>query len=633
MLEDEATAHDPMPAPPWANGTFIWRLCLADRVDALEEAQRTIAAVANRLDHAVEQIVFLSGALGADEGRLPWDGVWPHWQRLTYRIGGGWTELARFMVAMRDQHRAHISFHVNCTDVNAGLRLYPETREFFARLRDARAIFARPQGVNAQPWFGLPYVPEAIPEGDASDIFAMVNYQRFWESGLAREQIDGLFGCLPYLPPLLYVDVLGPLGWCIHPGYPDGELGGSQATQRAGIQSIVRYIRACGSEVAGESPARLTEHGDPPIRYSWGHGGLSRNDYGLIGSGYGMGACSRRGGKAMQVYGNQGSYHLQCGDRAPALVVQGWESMAATKDANEHDSADLLRSPAVDGLREWGNVDDLVRGFHFTVAPELYHIGCRSARLPGGSNWERLDAAEGRVRLDALTLRAPNGSLQVHEAEAAVVLGSARIFDDAWASGGKTVGRIDEALGNGVEFAFDVPAAGSYTGFIRYASVGGGILGLCLDDEPVRRIELPDTGAWQHHGDHPVTLLLSAGQHRLRLQCERIYAAWSDGARAEWTLAGGFRAWCGEVILGIAGDRFCPDTWSGQQRVLLYSEHGGERVWTLPQAWAGVRQARLIPLIDSGRDPAQARRVPVNGLHCRLTLKANQAAVLTPVSD
>ena len=102
--------------PNWARGTFIWRLCLADRADTLVEAAETIAAVANSLDHAVEHIVFLSGAIGADEGRLPWDVVWPYWQRLTWRIGGGWEELSRFMVEMRDRHRTRISFHVNCTE-------------------------------------------------------------------------------------------------------------------------------------------------------------------------------------------------------------------------------------------------------------------------------------------------------------------------------------------------------------------------------------------------------------------------------------------------------------------------------------------------------------------------------------
>src|SRR5690606_21599827 len=117
-------------------------------------------------------------------------------------------------------HQAYVSFHMNITDVNVGLNQYPETREFFARLRDERAIYARPQGVNAQPWAGLPYVPQSIPDGDESHMFALVDYTRLWDSGIAKEQIDGFFAQLSFLPPLLYVDVLGPRGWCIHPGYP-----------------------------------------------------------------------------------------------------------------------------------------------------------------------------------------------------------------------------------------------------------------------------------------------------------------------------------------------------------------------------------------------------------------------------
>jgi hypothetical protein len=613
-------------APSWARGAFIWRLCLADRADSLEEAAETIAAVANRLDHAVEHIVFLSGAIGADEGYLPWDGVWPYWQRLTWRVGGGWEELSRFMVEMRDRHRAHISFHVNCTDVNAGLRLYPETRAFFERLVEAKAVYARPKGFNAQPWFGLPYVPQTIPEGDASEIFAMVHYQRFWDSGLAKEQIDGFFGRLPYLPPLLYVDVLGACGWCIHPGYPDGELGGSKASQLAGIQAIVKYIRDCGSEVAGESPDRLREHTDPPIRYSWGHGGLSRNDYGQIGTGYGMGACARRGGKPMHVYGNQGSYHLQCGDSVPDLIKRGWEPMAADGQAVAGAFVDPLRSPQVDGLRDWGTVDDLIRQFHFTVAREHYHIGCGAERLPGGPTWERLDEAEGRVRVDALTLRLPDGSLTVHEAESATLLGSARIIEDTWANGGKAVGDLDEALGNGVEFAFEVAAAGEYAVFLRYASVGGGVLGMRLDDGPIQRIELADTGAWQHYGDQAQRVELAAGTHRLCFRKERIYAEWSDGARAEWTLEGGFRAWHGDVELGVAGDRFTPDIWSGERRILVFSAEGCEREWQLPAGWANAAEVSYYPLTAAGR--GNPVRLPVRGGRVKLTLAPGASGMI-----
>ena len=160
--------------------------------------------------------------------------------------------------------------------------------------------------------------------------------------------------------------------------------------------------------------------------------------------------------------------------------------------------------------------------------------------------------------------------------------------------------------------------------------MGGGALRLQVDDTSLLRLELPDTGAWHHYGDHPVALRLSAGTHRLRLQHERLYAEWSDGARAEWTLATGFRAWHGEVTLGIGGDRFCPDIWSGQQRILLYSEQGGERVWTLPDNWAGFKTVQLIPITGIGRDLVQAQIVVVDGGQCRLALQPNQSAVLIP---
>jgi len=385
--------------PAWARGTFIWRLNLADRPDALVDGAEAIAAVANRLDHAVEHIVFLSGAIGADEGKLPWDGVWPYWQRLSYRIGGGWEELSRFMVAMRDRHRAQVSFHVNCTDVNAGLRLYPETRAFFERLVEAKAIYARPQGFNAQPWFGLPYVPETISDADPSHMFAMVNYQRYWESGLAKEQID-----------------------------------------------------------------RLYEHTAPPIRYSWGHGGLARNDYGQIGSGYGTGTCDHHGDKGMHVYGNQGSYTLH-------LINRGRQPMT------------------VDGK------------------------------------------------------------------EAA--------------------------------------------------------------------------GTWSHNGDHALKLSLCAGPHRLAFRKERLYAKWSDGAEAEWTIEGGFRAWHGDMILGLGGDRFCPDTWSGEQRILIYSQDGSDRRWTLPENWAEVDAALLHPLTSGGR--GDAVRLTIKDRQVVLSLLPQVPYVLVPM--
>jgi hypothetical protein len=38
-------------APPWALGSFIWRLSLPDQANALEEASSAIAKVQNLLDH------------------------------------------------------------------------------------------------------------------------------------------------------------------------------------------------------------------------------------------------------------------------------------------------------------------------------------------------------------------------------------------------------------------------------------------------------------------------------------------------------------------------------------------------------------------------------------------------------
>jgi len=616
-------------APTWSQGTYIWKMNLADRPDSLLEAREAIAAVANRLDHAVEQVIFLTGATGGDKGALPWDSVWPWWQGITFRIGGGWQELSTFMTDMRDQHRAHISFHMNITDVNVGLNQYPETRAFFERLRDEKVIYARPEGYNAQPWHGLPFVPQEIPEGDEAHMFALINYKRFWDSGMAKEQIDGFFERLPYLPPLLYVDVLGPVGWCIHPGFPDGDLGGSLETQLEGAQNIVRYIRECGSEVGGESPDRLVEHRDPPIRYCWGHGGLSSNDYSCIGSAYGMGAMGKRGGKAMQVYGNQGQYHLQTGPTVPAALNSGWDPMRLDRTTDTQWSSPL-RSPEVDGLREWGNVNDLIRQFHLTVASELYHIGTTSQRLPGGDSWDLLDVAEGRARIDALTVRAADQTLILYEAEDAELLGTASVIDDHWASAGRTVSDIDLALGNGVAFSIDVAADGEVDCFLRYASVEGGILRCQVDGEDPTRLELVTTGEWNHYGDQLIRLTLSAGKHRISFQRDRVFAEWSDGSKAEWSVDSGFHAEHDDVCLGFDGDRFTPVTWKDEKRILIYSTKGSERTWVVPEDWKEIAEAHLFILGDTGREIETAQTITFSDRKCHLGLRPETAYVLLP---
>lgn len=582
-------------APRWANGSLIWKMSLPDQRDALGEAEDKIRAVCNLTDSAVRQIVFLNGAVGVDEGYFAWDGSWPYWSRPSYRINHDWRYLGDFMVRMRKQWNTEVSFHVNLTDVNVGLALTEETRAFFKKLRDNKCIYTRPKGRNAQPWFGLPYVPQEIPleeeapDGrrklDASDIFAMVDYKQLWDSGLAREIIDGLFSRLPYVPSLLYVDVFGPVGWCIHPGYPDGALGHNRQTQIEGMRLIRDYIRKCGSDVAGESPDRLV---DLDADYSWSHGGLSTNDYSRIGSGFGMGAMGgTRGAKGMHVYGGQGGYHIQCGESVPKMLLNpGFESK--------------VQSRKYDGIREWGTSDDLVRGFYLTVIQELYHIGGGHVRLPGGPVFTRLDEACGRARINAVTVVDGKGTEWVADATGAQISGSCRIEDDTWAVGGKTVAGLDQALFNSVRFTVDVPFAGLYKLFVRYSSVGGGRVSLMVNEGDKSELNLPNTDAWHFYGDVPVEKCLEKGVNTVTVIHDRIFAQWSDGTEAVWDETG-LKIWNDGMIFAENGDRIWPDSWSGEKRLFLYSEKGGRTRWTLPEGYLAGTCFTLHRLTAEGR--------------------------------
>lgn len=583
-------------APNWARGTFVWRMCLADEPNALEEARRQIAAMHYLLDGSVRQLVFIMGVFGMDSGALPWDGSWPYWNRLTYRVNHDRKYLSDFMLEMRDRYNAQISFHVNLTDANVGMAYSEETRAFFEKLRANRCLFVRDKGINAHPWFGLPHVPDHIPvekntmdafaPGDASDIFALVDYKQFWDSGLAREMIDEFFSRLPYVPPVLYLDVLNLRGWCIHPGYPDGKLGHSRSTQIEGRQNIVEHVRRCGSEVGVEVPETMDE---VPTSFGHSHGGLASNDYSRICGGFGMGnKTALRDCKGMQVYGNQGGYHFQCGPRVPELLLR----------FGQFENGKL--SPARDHLREWGDVNDIAAGFYLAAIQELYHIGKGNCRLPRSAGYERLDDAQGRARLDCITLAGGNGFSLGVEAESSEVLGSCSVQETPWASGGKTIVNLHEALGNGVAFAASVPAAGQYDLFIRYSSAGGGVLDLRVNEAPAVAVELADTADWDHYGDHLVSVQLRQGLNRIEMTKGRIFARWDDGTAAQWD-RDGFLASRDGIVFGRGFDRMWPDTWSGQQKVYFFSWDGCRRPWRLPLPWAGATKATLHPLTPQGR--------------------------------
>lgn len=586
-------------APEWAKGTFIWRINLPDETNALKSAGNSIADVANRLDRAVRQVVFINGAIGVDDTALPWDGSWPYWDRPTFRINHDWDYLARFMLDMRDNHDAFISFHLNITDVNVGLAQTPETRSFFERLRDNKCIYTREAGGCGKPWFGLPFVPREIPVGKArmpyslpgsgEDIFALVDYKQLWDTGIAREIIDRFLGRLPYPPPLLYLDVLSAGGCNLGAGYPDGPLGHSYATQLEGRGNIISYLRSRGVEVASEG----VQDG---CFYCWSHGGLSNNDYSRIASGFGQGGGFKRGSKPMQVYGNQGGFLHQAPGRVTSRML-----------LDQDRESGLFQGAESDHIREWCTVDDIVAGFYLAVIQELYHMGKGNVRLPGGAGTRRTDEEEGRVNLDCYHVRSPGFYLRV-EAASGTLSGTCSIADEPNAYGGRMVVDLDLQPFNANTVVVNVPAGGEYELTIRYSSMGGGTAGVHVNGRLTATPRFPDTAGPGLFGDLTLYVNLEKGENTIRVSKDAIHAEWDDGTRAAWD-NNGFRAWNGRITFGAGFDRMWPDTWNAGKRIYFFSWEGTRRSWTLPEGWTDKTSADLYLLTGRGR--GQGRSIAV----------------------
>ncbi len=167
-----AAADPPMAARPpfWAEkGVFVYRVSTPDADDVLERAEEALAMTSHLLDDSVPQITILAGLVGHDHaGAANWDGLWPDWNRVTYRAGHDWQKLAEFMLHARDRANTRISFHVNLTDVNAGLADYPDSRDFFQQLVRSESIYRRDFDRQAGRRAGTPYVPTDIAECLAS---------------------------------------------------------------------------------------------------------------------------------------------------------------------------------------------------------------------------------------------------------------------------------------------------------------------------------------------------------------------------------------------------------------------------------------------------------------------------------
>ena len=130
----------PAHAPAWAaKGAYVFRVSTPDEADLLPRLEEGHAIVANLLDGTVPQITIVNGLIGHDHpGAWNWDGLWPFWNRATFRAGS-FEKLAQFMLRAKQNSNVYTGFHLNLTDVNIGLRDYPASREFFRKLVETRS--------------------------------------------------------------------------------------------------------------------------------------------------------------------------------------------------------------------------------------------------------------------------------------------------------------------------------------------------------------------------------------------------------------------------------------------------------------------------------------------------------------
>ena len=247
---------------------------------------------------------------------------------------------------------------------------------------------------------GPPIVPQTIPTKEgAVEIFALVNYKRFLDSGLARRMIDEFYAKLPYVPPLLYLDVLTLSGGNFATGFPDGPLGGSEASQRAGRKAIIEYLRSKGTEVATEGS--WTMH-DIDGTYAWLHGqGISENDYSRLAGGFFIPYVE-------QTFGSMGGFNVS----PIASTTAGLASvrahyralLAGAKSKKVMPSlatAHVCRRTQTDEFDIPGTGDpyrgdwaDLVNNFYLITIQELDHIGKGGVRTtrnrPGTAHLRQL---------------------------------------------------------------------------------------------------------------------------------------------------------------------------------------------------------------------------------------------------
>jgi hypothetical protein len=614
-VQAQDTAATPKNNPPfWAKkGAYVYRVSVPDEKNVVPQLEQGLKITSNLLDGSITSILILNGVIGHDHlGICNWDGTWPYWNRVTFRANNDWKTLSDFMVWSRDNANTLVSFHVNLTDVDIGLRDYPETQAFFKKLVDTKSIYRRDWDPKTNKRIDPPYVPQEIDkyisinernkDPNPIDIFALVNYKNFWNSGLAKEMLDEFYAHLPYPPPLIYSDVFNLSGGNFETGFPDGPLGGSEATQLEGAIKIIEYIRSKGTDLATE--------GDRPYfgkraGYVWLHGkGFSEPDYSII-----SGGSSKF--STYQVVGNPGAFNVSPVASTPAGLtvvkdhyaallagqpgtkkVPGLETLHLSFREKANDGFDIMTGGGDPYRGDWA---DLINNFYLGTIQELFHIGNGSVRT-------KLEDNATVVHLSKYSLSGTAGD---------PITVSVADFVTGWTAEGAR--KLQEVmLTESMVTKVTVPKAGNYAMRITYNAHGHNNqanFNVYVNGELVKEfIALPrnsDDLKWLEASIEAVPL--QEGENTITFDCGAIRAEWSDGTVSEWkmpALRKGFTVKKGDVVMAEDFNRMWPDTWSGQKKIYFFSWDGSKRSWMLPAEWRDRKTVSLYPLTPEGRGKA-----------------------------
>lgn len=597
-------------APGWIkHGAYVYRICTPDNAEFLDSTEAGIAITSNLLDGSIQQIPMINGLISDDHnGLCNWDGIWPYWNRVSYRAKS-WDNLHGFMQRVSDNSNTKISFHVNLTDVNIGMKAFPETQAYFKKLVETKSIYRRDlNNASKKRDIEPPYVPQDFPkdETDPISIFALVNYKNFWDSGLAKQMIDEFYGHLPYSPPVLYLDVLTLDGGNFSTGFPDGPLGGSKDTQEQGVLAIADYLRTKGTEVGTEGDRNfMKDYGT----YGWLHcqPGYSADDYSKI-----KGAAKGARVVTQHVYGNTGCFvvtpvasstmqiakvrghYTELLAGAPITrKMPGLDTWHISDRGGDNDEFNMMGNGYGGGDPFRGDWIDLVNGFYLTGIQELYHIGKGNVRT---AVFETI----GNIHVSKFGIVDANGK----ETEFRAFDCLPPDFPDWGKKSVKESGRV--MMESPLTFRFNAPAAGKYH-IKLYGNKGGrntGNINIYVDKQAqlkVLAVPFQTSGVETHDLGE---LTLQAGDNTILADSGAIYAKWSDGTEAVWATPStgkGFKVTNGDVTFADDYDRMWPDSWSGQKKIYFYSWDGTQRTWKLPLDWATVQKGTLYPLTPDGR--------------------------------